>query len=278
MLVALTCGHAYTAELPAQGGRGAEMHIAIKAALAALLLAPAVGAAQQPSAQDRAREERIRLDPAGLAHYRDENAALAAAPGQPRIVFMGDSITENWRRLVPGFFSASRLSRGISGQTTMQMLVRFRQDVIDLKPRVVQIMAGTNDIAGNTGPATDADIENNTRSMTELAQAHGIRVILASIPPADDFPWHKGLNPGPRIERLNAWLKSYAAKSGVIYADYWTATHDGLAFRADLALDGVHPNEAGYAVMAPVADAAIRKALALRSVGTALACSRAGTC
>src|SRR3954469_12336791 len=253
------------------------MRIVTKAVLAAMLVAPAnIGA--QPSAEQQAREARLRLDPAGLGHYRDENANLAPTPGAPRVVFMGDSITENWRNLMPGFFERGHVGRGISGQTTMQMLVRFRQDVIDLRPRVVQIMAGTNDIAGNTGPATDADIENNIRSMTELAQAHGIRVILASIPPAADFPWHKGLNPGPRIERLNAWLKSYAARSGAIYADYWTATHDGLAFRADLALDGVHPNEAGYAVMAPVADAAIRKALALRSVGSALACRRAGTC
>ena len=249
----------------------------LKAAFAALLLIPAVAAAQ-PSDADRAREERMRMDPAGLAHYADENAKLAATPGVPRIIFMGDSITENWRRLVPGFFSASRLGRGISGQTTMQMLVRFRQDVIDLKPRVVQIMAGTNDIAGNTGPASDEAIENNIRSMTELAQAHGIRVVLASIPPAADFPWRKGLNPGPRIVRLNAWLKGYAAKSGAVYADYWSATHDGLAFRAPLAMDGVHPNEAGYAVMAPVAEAAIRKALALRTVGTAAECSRSGRC
>ena len=139
-------------------------------------------------------------------------------------------------------------------------------------------MAGTNDIVGNTGAETDADIENDIRSMVKLAQAHGIRVILASIPPAADFPWRKGLNPGPRIERLNVWLKQYAAKSGCVYADYWSATHDGEAFRADLALDGVHPNKAGYAIMAPIADAAIRKALALRVVGTAVACSRAGTC
>jgi lysophospholipase L1-like esterase len=253
------------------------MRVVTKALLAALLLAPAsLGA--QPNAEQQAREARLRLDPAGLGHYREENVKLAPTPGVPRIVFMGDSITENWHNLVPAFFSASRIGRGISGQTTMQMLVRFRQDVIDLKPKVVQIMAGTNDIAGNTGAASDEDIEANIRSMTELAQAHGIRIILASIPPAADFPWSKGLNPGPRIERLNAWLKSYAAKSGAVYADYWSATHDGEAFRADLALDGVHPNRAGYAVMAPVAEAAIRKALALRSVGTAIACSRAGTC
>jgi lysophospholipase L1-like esterase len=253
------------------------MRIPIKAALVLSLLVPATLAAQQSSEQ-QAREERARMDPAGLTRYRDQNATLAPTPVEPRIVFMGDSITENWRNLAPDFFQRGHVGRGISGQTTLQMLVRFRQDVIDLKPRVVHIMAGTNDVAGNTGAETDADIQNDIRSMVELAQAHGIRIILASIPPAADFPWRKGLNPGPRIVRLNAWLKDYAAKSGSVYADYWSATHDGDAFRADLALDGVHPNKAGYAVMAPIAEAAIRKALALRSVGTAIACSRAGTC
>jgi lysophospholipase L1-like esterase len=254
------------------------MRIVMKVALAALLAAPVLLAAQQPGAGQQAREERLRMDPAGLGHYREENAKLVPTPGVPRIVFMGDSITENWRNLVPVFFERGHVGRGISGQTTMQMLVRFRQDAIDLKPKVVHIMAGTNDVAGNTGPASDADIESNIRSMTELAQAHGIRVILASIPPAADFPWHKGLNPGPRIERLNVWLRHYAAKSGAVYADYWTVVHDGDGFRADLALDGVHPNKAGYAMMAPIAEAAIRKALALRSPGNAIACSRAGTC
>ena len=253
------------------------MHALTKALFAVLLFAPATLAAQPRPAQ-QAREALLRADPAVLDHYRDENAHLPPAPGAPRIVFMGYSITENWRNLLPGFFERGHVGRGISGQTTMQMLVRFRQDVIDLKPKVVQIMAGTNDIAGNTGRASDEDIENNIRSMTELAQAHGIRVILASIPPAADFPWHKGLNPGPRIERLNAWIRSYAAKSGAVYADYWTATHDGLGFRANLASDGVHPNEAGYAVMAPGAEAAIGKALALRAAGTAAACARARSC
>ncbi|HEX4736508.1 MAG TPA: SGNH/GDSL hydrolase family protein [Allosphingosinicella sp.] len=249
----------------------------MKAVLALVLFVPATLAAQQ-SPEQQAREERARMDPAGLTKYRDQNAALAPAPGEPRIVFMGDSITENWRNMAPEFFQRGHVGRGISGQTTMQMVVRFRQDVIDLRPRIVHIMAGTNDLAGNTGIETDADIQNDIRSMVELAQAHGIRVILASMPPAADFPWHKGLNPGPRIVRLNAWLKDYAAKSGSVYADYWSALHDGNAFRADLALDGVHPNKAGYAVMAPIAEAAIRKALALRSVGTAIVCSRAGTC
>lgn len=251
------------------------MRTGLKTLMAAALLFPAAAAAQQ-SPEQQAREERARMDPAGLTRYRDENAKLTPTPGMPRIVFMGDSITENWRNLAPEFFQRGHVGRGISGQTTQQMLVRFRQDVIDLKPRVVHIMAGTNDVAGNTGLETDADIENDICSMVELAQAHGIRIILASIPPAADFPWHKGLNPGPRIMRLNAWLRDYAAKSGSVYADYWSATHDGDAFRADLALDGVHPNKAGYAVMAPIAEAAIRKALALRSVGTAIACSRAG--
>ncbi|HEY1605572.1 MAG TPA: SGNH/GDSL hydrolase family protein [Allosphingosinicella sp.] len=247
------------------------MRIPMKAVFALLLLAPASLAAQSA-------EERARIDPVGLGHYRDQNATLAPTPGVPRTVFMGDSITENWHNLVPDFFEHGRVGRGISGQTTLQMLVRFRQDVIDLKPRIVHIMAGTNDVAGNTGAESDTDIENDIRTMVELAQGHGIRVVLASIPPAADFPWHKGLNPGPRIVRLNVWLKAYAAKSGAVYADYWSATHDGDAFRANLALDGVHPNKAGYAVMAPIAEAAVRKALALRSVGTALACSRAGTC
>ncbi|TMJ11806.1 MAG: GDSL family lipase [Alphaproteobacteria bacterium] len=209
------------------------------------------------------------MDPAGLDRYRQENAALKATPGVPRIVFMGDSITEGWRGQVPGFFGPGRVGRGISGQTTAQMLVRFRQDVIALRPRVVHIMAGTNDIAGNLGPVSDSDLEANIESMTELAQAHGIRVILASIPPAADFPWRPGLNPGPRIVRLNAWLRDYAAKSGAVYADYWSATHDGLGFRADWASDGVHPTRAGYDAMAPVAEAAIRRALALRTPGKA---------
>jgi lysophospholipase L1-like esterase len=249
--------------------------------LAALLLSP-IGIAQaqqqQPTAEDRARwareaDERMRSDWAYLARYRDANAALSPTSA-PRIVFLGDSITEGWVSKMPGFFAPGRIGRGISGQTTPQMLVRMRQDVIALKPRVVHIMAGTNDIAGNTGIVTDDQIKDNIRSMTELAQAHGIRVILASIPPAADFPWRKGLNPGPRIQRLNAWLQAYAARAGAVYADYWTATHDGLGFREGLAYDGVHPGEAGYAAMAPVAEAAIRKALALRSAGTAAACAR----
>lgn len=247
------------------------------AIMAAALLFSAAAVVQQrePSDEDRARwtretEERVHNDWAWLARYRDANAKLVATPGTPRIVFMGDSITEGWVNTMPAFFRPGRIGRGISGQTTPQMLVRFRQDVIALKPDVVHIMAGTNDVAGNTGVTSDTEIQDNIRSMTELAQAHGIRVILASIPPAADFPWKKGLNPGPRIQRLNGWIRDYARRSGAVYADYWTATHDGLGFRAGLAYDGVHPGEAGYSAMAPVADAAIRRALALRSAGTAV--------
>ena len=232
-------------------------------ALALLTAAPA--AAQSDADKKRWAEEadtRMHQDWAWLAKYRDANKALAPAPKHPRIVFMGDSITEGWYDMVPGFFAGERVGRGIGGQTTPQMLVRFRQDVIALKPAVVQIMAGTNDIAGNTGPITPEETQANIMSMAELARAHGLRVILASVPPADRFPWRAGLATAPKIAALNAWMKAYAARTGSIYADYWTALHDGDALRASLTYDGVHPNRAGYEAMAPVAEAAIRQALA----------------
>lgn len=248
-------------------------------ALAALLLFPVLLLAQTKEEDDarwaRENEARTHNDWAWLARYRDANASLTPTPGVPRIVFMGDSITEAWPDKGASFFKPGRIGRGISGQTTPQMLVRFRQDVIALRPRLVHIMAGTNDVAGNTGPTGDLEIQNNIRSMTELAQAHGIGVILASIPPAADFPWKPGLNPGPRIERLNAWLKEYAQRSGAVYADYWSAMHEGHGFRDGLAYDGVHPSAAGYAIMAPVAEAAIERALAARTPGTAAACAKA---
>ncbi len=235
-------------------------------ALMALTLAtPAIAQQKETDGQRWAREweERLHKDFAYLARYREANATLAAPlPGQPRVVFMGDSITENWASRAPEFFVKGRIGRGISGQTTSQMLLRFRQDVIDLKPAVVQIMAGTNDIAGNTGPTTDAQVEGNIMSMVELAEANGIRVILASIPPADHFEWKPGLPTAPRIATLNAWLKEYAARVGATYADYWAVLHVGDALNPAYGTDGVHPNAAGYAAMAPVADAAIKRALA----------------
>jgi lysophospholipase L1-like esterase len=208
---------------------------------------------------------RLGTDFAYLARYRADNERLVPTPKHPRIVFMGDSITENWANMASDFFIAERIGRGISGQTTPQMLLRFRQDVIDLHPTVVQIMAGTNDIAGNTGPMTPEQTQANIRSMVELAHAHGIRVILASIPPADQFPWKPGLDAAGEIVAMNAWLKHYAARSGCVYADYWSALKqaNGLGMREGLSSDHVHPTKAGYAVMAPVAEAAIKRALAM---------------
>ncbi|TCM17089.1 lysophospholipase L1-like esterase [Novosphingobium sp. PhB165] len=238
-------------------------------ALSAILLpasAMAQPAATAPAAVNpgaQAAEDRLHTDWAWTARYRDANAVDAAKAPRPRIVLMGDSITQGWYDLDRAFFTPGRIGRGIGGQTTSQMLLRFRQDVIDLKPDVVQIMAGTNDIASNTGPMTDDQIQGNYRSMVELAQAHGIRVILASIPPADQFPWRPGLETGMRIVRLNTWLKSYAAKTGSVYADYWTAMKgSGLGARDGLTSDHVHPTVAGYEVMNKVAEAAFKAALA----------------
>lgn len=196
-------------------------------------------ATQQHEAQDA--ERRLHEDWAWLGRYRTANAALLPDPAHSRIVFIGDSITQGWSDKAPGFFTAGPIGRGIGGQTTPQMLLRFRQDVVDLHPAVVQIMGGTNDIAGNTGPMTQGQIEANIMSMTELAQAAGIRVILASVPPADRFPWRPGLETAGRISAINAWLRDYAARVGATYADYWGVLHDGQAMRASLTDDGVPP-------------------------------------
>ena len=200
-----------------------------------------------------------------LARYRADNERLVPTPGHPRIVFMGDSITENWAKMGSEMFTPGRIGRGISAQTTPQMVLRFRQDVIDLHPAVVHIMAGTNDVAGNTGPMTPEQTQANIRSMVELAHAHGIRVILASIPPADQFPWKPGLDAANKIVAMNEWLRSYAARSGCVYADYWSALKqpNGIGMRDGLSSDHVHPTVAGYAVMRPVAEAAIKRALAI---------------
>jgi lysophospholipase L1-like esterase len=198
----------------------------------------------------------------GLCRYHAANRELAQAAGpRPRVVFMGDSITENWRRYHPDFFSHGVVDRGISGQTTPQMVTRFTQDVIALHPRVVHIMAGTNDVAGNTGPTSEDSFQANIAAMVDLAQAHGIAVVLASIPPTDHFSWRAGLKPAPEIVKLNAWLKAYAWQRGVVFVDYTPAlaTADG-AMRAELTKDGVHPVAAGYERMEPLAMAAVAKA------------------
>jgi lysophospholipase L1-like esterase len=201
-----------------------------------------------------------------LGRYRAENAALApVAPGEERVVFYGDSITDGWGR-GPGrgdFFPGKPyVNRGISGQTTPQMLVRFRQDVIDLHPAAVVILAGTNDIAGNTGPMTPEMTEDNFRSMAELAKANGIRVIIASITPAADYPWRPGLGPVAKINTVNVWLQGYCADHSAIYLDYYTSMADANGgMKPGISFDGVHPNAKGYAIMTPLAQAAIDKAL-----------------
>ena len=199
-----------------------------------------------------------------LARYRPANAALQPpAPGENRVVFMGNSITEAWANLfVRQFPGKPYIGRGISGQTTPQMLLRFRQDVIALKPAVVVILGGTNDIAGNTGPSTLEMIEDNLASMAELATANGIRVVLASVLPVFDYPWRKGIEPAPKIVALNAWIKNYAAAHGAVYADFHSAMADERqGTRSDLSSDGVHPNAAGYTIMAPLVERAIAAAL-----------------
>jgi lysophospholipase L1-like esterase len=175
---------------------------------------------------------------------------------------MGDSITEGWAGQTLFKDNRDFVGRGISGQTSPQMLVRFRSDVIALKPAVVHIMAGTNDVAQNMGPETPDEIFGYITSMAELARAGKIKVVLASIPPAKDFPWRRGLNPAPQIRALNGRLKDYAARHGIVYVDYWDvlAAPDG-APKPEYAPDGVHPNAAGYEAMRPLADSAIKQAL-----------------
>jgi lysophospholipase L1-like esterase len=206
----------------------------------------------------------LRTDWANLQRYRAANAALSApAAGENRVVFYGNSITDAWAKSFPTMFPGKPyVGRGISGQTTPQMLVRFRQDVVALKPKVVVILAGTNDIAGNTGPSSLEMIEDNLASMTEIAKANGIRVVLSSVLPVYDYPWKPGLQPAPKIVALNDWMRKYAASVGETYLDYHTAmkdARDGLP--PELATDGVHPTEAGYRLMAPMVEAAIGQAL-----------------
>lgn len=224
--------------------------------------------AEQPDAAKLeakvASDERILQDWANLSRYRDDDAKLGPpAPGEYRVVFMGDSITDAWGRAVGKFFPGRPyVNRGISGQTTPQMLIRFRPDVIALKPEVVVILAGTNDLAGNTGPETLEEIEGNLASMSQLAQANGIRVILSSVLPVCDYLQPQTpRRPPAKIVALNAWLKDYCARNGYIYLDYYSAMLDeNNMLRKELTLDGLHPNSAGYDVMAPLASRAIEKA------------------
>jgi acyl-CoA thioesterase-1 len=227
--------------------------------------------AEQRAAGEKAHEQQLLTDWADLAKYREADAKVPPpAPGEMRVVFMGDSITENWGQknnpvihdLGDFFPGKPYYNRGISGQTSPQMLVRFWQDVIDLKPKVVVILAGANDIAENTGPMTMEATENNIRSMVDLARANGIRVVLSSVLPASDFWWHPGLNPAPTIKELNAWIEQYAGKEHLAYVDYYShLVNSQGGMKAEYSPDGVHPNGAGYAVMAPLAQAGIRAAM-----------------
>lgn len=206
-------------------------------------------------------------DWANLNEFREANAQLPSpSEGENRVVFMGNSITIGWLGTMPEFFKGKPyVNRGISGQTTPQMLLRFRQDVIALQPRVVVLLAGTNDIAGNTGPATLEMIMDNIKSMSELAESNGIAVVLCSVLPAYSYPWRPGLRPMEQIPALNALLKAYAEESGHVYLDYFTAlANERNGMDEDLAHDGVHPTKKGYEVMAPLAEAAIREALETR--------------
>lgn len=204
-------------------------------------------------------------DWADLARYREADKALSSpAPGEDRVVFMGDSITDFWGR-IPGstFFPGKPyINRGISGQTTPQMLIRFWPDVVALQPKVVVILAGTNDLAGNTGPMTLQDTENNLMSMTGIALQNHIHVVLASVTPAIAFPWRPGSAPAAKIRTLNSWIKEYATKENLVYLNYYSALANSEGgMKANLSKDGVHPNVAGYNTMAPLAEQAITQAL-----------------
>lgn len=228
-------------------------------------LQPPPSAIQTDEERQAARQaymRRMMADWGGLCRYRAANAALAGGPA-PRAVFMGDSITEFWGGARPDLFSNGLVNRGIGGQTTPQMVVRFQQDVIALRPAIVHIMAGTNDLAGNTGPNRPEDFRNNIRAMTQMARANGIAVVLGAIPPAASFPWRPEVSPAPRIAELNAWLRAYAQENGFVFVDYHAAmTGPSGELPAALSGDGVHPDDAGYAVMTPLAVRALEAALA----------------
>ena len=231
--------------------------------------------AGDPCAELKTRAERAETrlkDWPALGRYREDNHKVGVpAKDAKRVVFMGDSITDGWDAPNMGGFFPDKpyVNRGISGQTTPQMLIRFRADVIDLKPKVVVILAGTNDLAGNTGPTTMEAIEGNLVSMAELARANGIKVVFASLLPVSDYEFRDGKpviqtvrRPPDQIRALNTWMKEYATKNQLIYLDYFSAMVDDKGFlKNELSDDGLHPNAQGYAVMNPLAEAAIQSSL-----------------
>jgi lysophospholipase L1-like esterase len=237
------------------------------AALALLFCSAALAQTSTPATPltQADRDHQTLQDWPALARYHDANLTLPPpASSENRVVFMGDSITDAWIRLSPAFFKENPyIDRGISGQTTPQMLIRFRPDVIALSPKVVVILAGTNDIAGNTGPMSLEMIEDNYASMAELAKAHGIRVVFSSVMPVCDY--HRPQTerrPPAKILALNDWLKNYCAKNDLVYLDYYSAMiDDQKMLQKEITADGLHPNVAGYAIMEPLAQKAISAAL-----------------
>ena len=201
-------------------------------------------------------------DWANLKRFQQENSELMLAKAhEHRVVFMGNSIIEGWLSIRPEFFkNKPYVNRGISGQTTPQMLVRFRQDVIHLKPSTVVLLAGINDIAENTGPSTIEMIANNIISMAELAKANQIKVIICSVLPANHFPWRQSIKPAEKVRKLNALLQSYSYENKLAYVDYYSAmVNDSHGLKKELGEDGIHPNKNGYLIMEPILEKAIKK-------------------
>ena len=227
--------------------------------------APVAGAPASQTDRQLAAAQKKLLDWAELGRYRTDNMVLAAsAAGEKRVVFYGDSITDGWGRK-PGteFFPGKPyVNRGISGQTTPQMVVRFEQDVVHLQPAAVVILAGTNDVAGNTGPMTPEMTMDNFAAMVAIAKANRIKVVIASITPASAYPWKPEVQPADAIRDLNVRLKAFCEREGLVYLDYYSAmTNASGGLDKDLASDGVHPTAKGYEVMAPLAEKAIAQAL-----------------
>jgi lysophospholipase L1-like esterase len=235
----------------------------IAGSLGAGLALPALALAdeqcgERPNTAPALQPPLLLTDWAWLARYRDDNTRLITSGAKVNAVFLGDSITEGWASTDPDFFSKGNVGRGISAQTTPQLLVRMHADVIALKPRVVHIMAGTNDIAHNTGPMTAQDSQNNIMAMCEIAKAHRLRIVLGSVPPASKYWWRPEAQPKPAALAMNEWLRSHAKKIGAKYADYASVLTDAKGdVKLDLAKDEVHPTPAGYAAMRAVAEAAI---------------------
>ena len=201
-------------------------------------------------------------DWANLKRFQQENSELLLPKAnEHRVIFMGNSITEGWLSIRPEFFkNKPYVNRGISGQTTPQMLLRFRQDVINLKPSTVVLLAGINDIAENTGPSTIEMIANNIISMAELAKANQIKVIICSVLPANNFPWRKGIKPAEKVRKLNVILQLYSYKNKLAYVDYYSAmVNDSYGLKKELGEDGIHPNKNGYLIMEPILEKAIKK-------------------